>query len=146
MQKQYNNSRRAYSHYLGLAKNGYKQSCRAAKFWTFYVWNLSFKANPTDIQKAFEKQLLMKVDSVVIARDSTGKSRCCASVTIRWQEFYLCNPGFKCDNDPAPQDVLWSKNFANIMNQQSGYHLQVGRSIMGNDKPIITHYRPSNDG
>ena len=61
----------------------------------------------------------MKVGSVVIARDSTGKSRRCAFVRFRWQEFNLCNPGLKRDKDPAVQDVLWLKLLTNIMNIDS---------------------------
>ena len=48
----------------------------------------------------------MKVDSAVIERDSTGKGRGCAFVTIRWSKFHLCNPGLKRDKDPAVQDVV----------------------------------------
>ena len=50
MQRQYDDSKKAWSHYLGLAEKGYKQSCGAAKYQTFHVGNLSFMANPTDIQ------------------------------------------------------------------------------------------------
>ena len=61
---------------LGFAEKGYKHPyeipfCGAAKFRTFYVENLSFfKANSKDIQQSLEKQLSMKVDSVVVARYS----------------------------------------------------------------------------
>ena len=83
---------------LGFAEKGYKHPyknpiCGAAKFRTFYVGNLSFKASSKDIQQAFEKQLLMKVDSVLVARDSTGKNRGCAFVTMRWKELHDRNPG-----------------------------------------------------
>ena len=45
----------------------------------------------------------MKVDGVVIARDSTDKSCWCAFVTVRCQEFHLYNPGFKHFKDLAVQ-------------------------------------------
>ena len=118
MQRQYDNSRKAWSHYLGLAEKGYKQSCGAAKFRTFYVGNLSFKANSTDIQKAFEKQLSMKVNSVVVARDSKGKSRCCAFITMRWKEFHDRNPGYNRDQETAVQEKLWADFLVNIMNEE----------------------------
>ena len=75
MQRQYDNSRKAWSRYLGLAEKGHKQSYEATKFRTVNVGNLSLKANSKDIQQSFEKQLSIKLDSVVTARDSTGKSR-----------------------------------------------------------------------
>ena len=92
--------------------------CGAKKFQTFYVGNLSFKASTSDIKQAFEKQLSMKVDSVIIARDSTGKSRGCAFVTMRWKEFHMSNTLYDRDKDSAVQDQGWSSLLANIMNQQ----------------------------
>ena len=35
---------------------------------------ISVKANPTHIQQAFEKKLSMKVNELVIARNSTGNT------------------------------------------------------------------------
>lgn len=108
---------------LGFAEKGYKHPfknpvCGAAKFRTFYVGNLSFKAKAKDIQQAFEKQLSMKVDSFVVARDSTGKSRGCAFVTMRWKEFQERNPGYDRDKEPANQEKLWADRLVNIMNQE----------------------------
>ena len=57
-------------------EKGFKNdNCGAQKFRTFYVGNLLFKAKSSDMQQAFEKLLSMKVDSVMIAQESTGKSR-----------------------------------------------------------------------
>jgi len=108
---------------LGFAEKGYKHPyknsiCGAAKFRTFYVGNLSFKANSKDIQQAFEKQLSMKVDSVVVARDSKGKSRGCAFITMRWKEFHDRNPGYNLDQETAVQEKLWADFLANIMNEE----------------------------
>ena len=89
------------------------------KYRTFYVGNLSFKAKARDMQQAFEKNLSMKVDSVIIARDSTGKSRRCAFVTLRWKEFHERNQGYNRDKEPASQDTLWMEHLSNIMSQQS---------------------------
>ncbi len=103
-------------------------SCGAQKFRTFYVGNLSFKAKSSDIQQAFEKHLSIKVDSVMIARDSTGKSRGCAFVTMRWREFHVRNPGFLRCKDPSTQDDKWSRILTYIMDQQSicGRQIYVG--------------------
>ena len=108
---------------LGFAEKGYKHPyknsiCGAAKFRTFYVGNLSFKANSKDIQQAFEKQLSMKVDSVVVARDSKGKSRGCAFITMRWKEFHDRNPGYNLDQETAVQEKLWADFLVNIMNEE----------------------------
>ena len=108
---------------LGFAEKGYKHPyknsiCGAAKFRTFYVGNLSFKANSKDIQQAFEKQLSMKVDSVVVARDSKGKSRGCAFITMRCKEFHDRNPGYNRDQETAVQGKLWADFLVNIMNEE----------------------------
>jgi hypothetical protein len=84
--------------------------CKGEKFQTFYAGNLSFKAKASDIQQAFEKHLSMKADSVVIVRDSTGKSRGYAFITMHWNEYRVCNPGYNRDKDPSIQDKMWSKN------------------------------------
>jgi hypothetical protein len=112
--------------------------CGAKKFQTFYVGNLSFKAKASDIQQAFEKHLSMKADSLVITRDSTGKSRGCAFITMRWNEYHVSNPDYNRDKDPAggpsTQDKVWSKIMilASIMSQQSvcgrQIYVQVARS------------------
>ena len=61
----------------------------------------------------------MKVDSDILAPDSTGKSRGCAFVTMRWKEFHLRNTLYDRDKDSAVQDQGWSNLLTNIMNQQS---------------------------
>ena len=55
----------------------------------------------------------------MIARDSTGKNRGCAFVTMRWNEFHKRNPSYDHDKDAAVQDQGWSNLLTNIMNQQS---------------------------
>ena len=60
----------------------------------------------------------MKVDNVIIDRDSTGKSRGCAFVTMRWKEFHMSNTLYDRDKDSAVQDQGWSSLLTNIMNQQ----------------------------
>ena len=121
-------STEVWKYCLGFAEGGYKHTnpvCGAMKYRTFYVGNLSFKAKASDIQQAFEKNLSMKVDSVVIARDSTGKSRGCAFVTLRWKEFHERNPGYNRDKEPASQDTLWTEHLSNIMSQQSVCERQI---------------------
>ena len=87
--------KRLWNRCLQANETGFKNyNCGAQKFRTFYVGNLWFKAESSDIQQAFEKHLSMKVDSVMIARDSTGKSRARAlAATRRWREFHVRNPG-----------------------------------------------------
>ena len=100
--------KRLWNRCLQANEEGFKNdNCGAQKFRTFYVGNLSFKAKSSDIQQAFEKHLSMKVDSVMIARDSTGKSRGGAFVTMRWREFHVRNQGFNRSNDPSTQDERW---------------------------------------
>ena len=112
--------KRLWNRCLQANEEGFKNdNCGAQKFRTFYVGNLSFKAKSSDIQQAFEKHLSMKVDSVMIARDSMGKSRGCAFVTMRWKEFHVRNPGFNRDKDPSTQDDKWSRRLTYIMDQQS---------------------------
>ena len=129
----YKKSKGTWAYYQRLT--GYKHKnpvCGAKKFQTFYVGNLSFKAKASDIQQAFEKHLSMKADSVVVARDSTGKSRGCAFITMRWNEYHVRNPGYNRDKDPSTQDKMWSKMLASIMSQQSicgrQIYVQVARS------------------
>ena len=59
----------------------------------------------------------MKVDSVVVARDSKGKSRGCAFITMRWKEFHDRNPGYNRDQETAVQEKLWADFLVNIMNE-----------------------------
>ena len=60
----------------------------------------------------------MKVDSVVVARDSKGKSRGCAFITMRWKEFHDRNPGYNLDQETAVQEKLWADFLVNIMNDE----------------------------
>ena len=85
---------------------------------TFYVGNLSFKATSDSLLKVFEKRLSIKVDSVVIARDSTRKSRGCAFVTVRWNDFHKQNAGYSRDADPKDEDKTWSDYVTSIMSYQ----------------------------
>ena len=129
----YKKSMGTWNYYQRLRDFKHKNPvCGAKKFKTFYVGNLSFKAKGSDIQKAFEKHLSMKVDSVVIARDSTGKSRGCAFITMRWNEYHVRNPGYNRDKDPSIQDTRWSNMLASIMSQQAvcgrKIYVQVARS------------------
>ena len=123
LQEKKQKSLERWKYCLGFAEKGYKHPyknpfCGAAKFRTFYVGNLSFKANSKDIQQSFEKQLSMKVNSVVVARDSKGKSRCCAFITMRWKEFHDRNPGYNRDQETAVQEKLWADFLVNIMNEE----------------------------
>ena len=133
VQEIYKKSKGTWAYYQRLTVYKHKNPvCGAKKFQTFYVGNLSFKAKASDIQQAFEKHLSMKADSVVIARDSTGKSRGCAFITMRWNEYHVSNPGYNRDKDPSTQDKVWSKLLASIMSQQSvcgrQIYVQVARS------------------
>ena len=56
---------------------------------------------------------------MIIAHDSAGKSRGCAFVTLRWNEFHVRNPSYDRDKDSALQDQGWSSLLTVIMNQQS---------------------------
>ena len=128
LKRNFERSIEVWKYCLGFAERGYKHTnsvCGAMKYRTFYVGNLSFKAKASDLQQAFEKNLSMKVDSVVIARDSTGKSRGCAFVTLRWKEFHECNPGYYPDKAPASQDKIWTEHLSNIMSQQSVCERQI---------------------
>jgi hypothetical protein len=80
----------------------------------------------------------MKVDSVVIARDSTvtGESRGCAFITMRWNKYHVRNPGYNRDKNPSIQDKVWSNMLESITSQQSGcgrqfyrnFYVQIARS------------------
>ena len=112
-------STEVWKYCLGFAERDYKHTnlvCWVKKYRAFYVGNISFKAKASDMQQAFEKNLSMKVDSAVITRDSAGKSRGCAFVTLRWKEFHEHNPGYNRDKEPA---TLWTEHLSHIMRQQS---------------------------
>jgi hypothetical protein len=57
------------------------------EFLTFYVGNLSYRATTSSLKQHVEKVLSIKVDQVVIACSSDGKSRGCAFVTLRWPKY-----------------------------------------------------------
>ena len=65
--------------------HGYK----AREFLTFYVGNLHYSANSYQVRKAVEKAVGIQniVDQVAIAKTSTGESRGCALVTMRWRDY-----------------------------------------------------------
>ena len=60
----------------------------------------------------------MKVDSVVVALDSKGKSCCCAFITMRWKEFHDSNLGYNSDQETTFQEKLWADFLVNIMNEE----------------------------
>ena len=70
-----------------------------SEFLTFYVGNLHFAASTHQIKKAVENATGMPVDQVVIAKTSSGESRGCAFVTVRWRDFiciiYDCSDRLK---------------------------------------------------
>ena len=60
LQEKKQNSLEYLKYCLGFAEKGYKHPCKiqfcgAATFCTFYVGNLSFKANAKDIQQSFDE-------------------------------------------------------------------------------------------
>ena len=60
----------------------------------------------------------MKVDSVVVALDSKGKSNGCAFITMLWKTFHDSNPGYNHDQETALQEKLWADFLVNIMNDE----------------------------
>jgi hypothetical protein len=64
---------------------GYKSQ----EFLTFYIGNLHYKANSHQVIKAVQQVLPVKdiLDQIVIARTSSGKSRGCAFMTVRWKKY-----------------------------------------------------------
>jgi hypothetical protein len=70
-----------------------------SEFLTFYVGNLHFAANAYQIKNAVQNATGMPVDQVVIAKTSSGESRGCAFVTVRWRDFicitYDCSDRLK---------------------------------------------------
>ena len=59
----------------------------SSKFLTFYVGNLSYHATDSHIKKIVEKRLAIKVDQVVIAVSSDGRSRGCGFITVHWDQY-----------------------------------------------------------
>ena len=70
----------------------YTYGYKAREFLTFYVGNLHHSANSYQVRRAIEKAI-GSVNQVVIAKSSTGESRSCAFVTIRWKAFvqHVCD-------------------------------------------------------
>ena len=54
---------------------------------TFYMGNLSYRANDMTLKTAIENRVSIKVDQAVIACSSDGRSRGCAFVTVRWKDY-----------------------------------------------------------
>jgi hypothetical protein len=64
---------------------------------TFYMGNLSYRANDTNLKAAIEKRLSVPVDQVVVAYSSDGKSRGCAFVTVRWSDYLKSQSNFNAE-------------------------------------------------
>ena len=131
LQEKKQKSLERWKYCLGFAEKGYKHPyknlfCAATKFNTFYVGNLSFKANSKDIQQSFQKQLSMKVDSVCYSK---GKSSGCAFITMRWKEFHDSNQGYNSDQETTPQKKLWADFLVNIMNEEDICGCKMPRSM-----------------
>jgi hypothetical protein len=54
---------------------------------TFYMGNLSYRANDVTLKTAIENRFPITVDQAVVAYSSDGRSRGCAFVTVRWKEY-----------------------------------------------------------
>ena len=59
----------------------------AGDYLTFYMGNLSYRANDATLKSSIEKCFPISVDQVVIAYSSDGRSRGCAFVTVRWRDY-----------------------------------------------------------
>lgn len=59
----------------------------AGDYLTFYMGNLSYRANDVTLKRSIEARFPISVDQAVIAYSSDGKSRGCAFVTVRWKEY-----------------------------------------------------------
>ena len=64
---------------------------------TFYMGNLSYRANDTNLKAAIEKRLSVPVDQVAVAYSSDGKSRGCAFVTVRWSDYLKSQSNFNAE-------------------------------------------------
>ncbi len=60
------------------------QKLPSGDYLTFYVGNLSYRANDVTLKTAIENRFPIKVDQAVVAYSSNGRSRGCAFVTVRW--------------------------------------------------------------
>ena len=72
---------------------------------TFYIGNLSYRANDVSVKTAVENRSPIKVDQAVIAYSSDGKSRGCAFVTVRWKDFRNSQSVSKLDEEGLVQDI-----------------------------------------
>lgn len=88
-----------------------------SEFLTFYVGNLHFAANTFQIKKAVMNATGVPVDQVVIAKTSSGESRGCAFVTVRWRDFicitYDCSDRLKqmMEIDGIKYQLKYGNNF-----------------------------------
>jgi len=69
----------------------------AGDYLTFYMGNLSYRANDTNLKAAIEKRLSVPVDQVAVAYSSDGKSRGCAFVTVRWSDYLKSQTNFNAE-------------------------------------------------
>ena len=69
----------------------------AGDYLTFYMGNLSYRANDTNLKAAIEKRLSVPVDQVALAYSSDGKSRGCAFVTVRWSDYLKSQSNFNAE-------------------------------------------------
>jgi hypothetical protein len=60
----------------------------AGDYLTFYMGNLSSRANDVTLKAAIENRFPIKVDQAVVTFSSNGRFRGCAFVTVRWKEYF----------------------------------------------------------
>jgi hypothetical protein len=67
----------------------YDELKQPSEFLTFYIGFLYFALNTYQIKKlkAVDNATGIPVDDVVLAKTSSGESRGCAFVTVRWRDF-----------------------------------------------------------
>ena len=104
---------------LGAGKAGANgrrspQSSLIPESLTLYLGNVSWKATPYHLKKAFRRSLNIKVDTAVIARSSNGLSRGCAFVTVKWRDFFQFDGEFN-----AKTGQEWARNLCTIMSRES---------------------------
>ena len=81
---------------------------------TLYLGNVSWKATPYYLKRAFRHSLNIKVDTAVIARSSNGLSRGCAFVTVKWRDFFQFDGEYN-----AKTGQEWASNLCTIMCRKS---------------------------
>mmetsp|Transcript_5715 Transcript_5715/g.18411 ORF Transcript_5715/g.18411 Transcript_5715/m.18411 type:complete len:151 (-) Transcript_5715:2284-2736(-) len=67
------------------------------QYLTFYMGNLSYRANDSNLKKVIESRFPITVDQVVVASSPDGRSRGCAFVTVRWSECVKKDPSLKAE-------------------------------------------------